>query len=83
MLHNFCDRQAVVNIAIKHLFDQINAVLRERQKWYSERMVQDLIDVVEWVFFVDDGVEKNTECPNILLLASVRLALQYFRGSIV
>jgi hypothetical protein len=83
MLHNFRDRQAVVNIPIKHLSDQINAFLRERQEWYPERMVQDLIDVVEWVFFVDDGVEKDTESPNILLLASVRLALQYFRGGIV
>jgi hypothetical protein len=83
MLHNFRDRQAVVNIPIKHLPDQINAFLRERQEWYPERMVQDLIDVVEWVLFVDDGVEKDTERPNILLLASVRLALQYFRGGIV
>jgi hypothetical protein len=83
MLHNFRDRQAVVNIPIKHLSDQIDAFLRKRQEWYPERVVQDLIDVVKWVFFVDDGVEKDTKGPNILLLASVRLALQYFRGSVV
>jgi hypothetical protein len=37
-------------------------------------MVHNLIDGVEGILFVDDGVEKDTEGPNILLFASVGLA---------
>lgn len=56
MLHNFRDGQSVVNITVEHPSDQVDAVLREREEGDPERMVQDLINVVEWILLVDDGV---------------------------
>lgn len=34
-------------------------------------MVKDFVDVVERVFLVNNRVEKDSESPDILLLASV------------
>lgn len=39
-------------------------------------MVQDLVNIVERVFFVDDRVEEDAQGPNVLLFASVRFALK-------
>lgn len=83
MTHNFTDCQPVVDISIKHPSDKVDAIFRERQERNPKRMVQDFIDIVEWVFLVDDSIEKNAKGPNILLLAPVRFALEDFRSSII
>jgi hypothetical protein len=46
-------------------------------------MVQNLVDVVERVFFVDNGVEKNSESPDILLLPSIRFSLKDLGSRII
>jgi hypothetical protein len=46
-------------------------------------MIQDLVDVVERVFFVDDGVEKNSESPDILLLPSIRFSLKDLGSGVI
>ena len=46
-------------------------------------MVQNLIDTVKWVFFVDKRVEKYAKRPDVLLLAAVGFALQNFGGCVV
>lgn len=46
-------------------------------------MVEDFVDVVEWVFFVDNRIEQNAKGPDILFFAPVGLALQDFGGGVV
>lgn len=46
-------------------------------------MVEDLVDVVEWVLLVDDGVEEDAQGPDVLLFAAVGLALQDLGGGVV
>jgi hypothetical protein len=83
VFHNFGDRNSFVNIPVQHFPDKVNARLGERDKGHSEGVVEDFINVVKWVFLVDDGVEKNSQCPDILLLASVSFALKDFWCSII
>lgn len=71
MLYDLSDGQPLIDITVQHLTDQVDAVLRERDKRDPERMVQDLVDVVERVLLVDDRVQENPKRPDILLLASV------------
>jgi hypothetical protein len=37
-------------------------------------MVHNLVDRVEGVFFVDDGVEKNAKSPDVLFFTTVGLS---------
>ena len=83
MLYNLGDGETVVDVSVKHPPDQVNAILRKRQEWDSKRVVQNLIDVIEWVFFVNDCVKQNTKSPDILLFASVGFALQDLRRRII
>lgn len=83
MIHHFTNGQAVVNVSIEHLSNKVDAVFRERQVRNPKGMVQNLVNIVERVFLVDDRVEKDAQGPDILLLAPVRLTLQNLRSSIV
>jgi hypothetical protein len=80
---DFGDRKSVVNVTIEHRADEVNAVFREGKEWDSEGVVKDLIDIVERVLLVYDGVEENAQSPDILLLASVRSSLEDFGRGIV
>ena len=46
-------------------------------------MVENLVDVIKRILFVDDGVEEDAQGPNVLLLASIGFALKNLRGSVV
>jgi hypothetical protein len=83
MFHHFRDRDSLVNIAIQHLADKVNACFGERDKRHAERVVEDFFNVVEWVFLVDDRVEENAQGPHILLFASVGFALKDFGCCVV
>jgi hypothetical protein len=37
-------------------------------------VIHNLVDRVEWVFFVDDGVKEDAEGPDILFFAAVGFA---------
>lgn len=75
MSEHFGNGESVVNVAIEHRADEVNAIFRERKEGNAEGVVKDLIDVVERVLFVDNGVKKNAESPDVLFLASIRSAL--------
>lgn len=83
MIHHFANSQAVVNVSIEHLSNKVDALFRERQVRDPKGMVQNLVNIVERVFLVDDRVEKDSQGPDILLLAPVRLTLQNLGCSIV
>lgn len=75
MFKDFSNGESVVNVAIEHRADEVNAIFRERKEGNAERVVKDLINVVERVLFVDNGVKENAESPDVLFLASIRPAL--------
>jgi hypothetical protein len=83
MLNNLCNRQSLIHIPIQHFLDQINAVFRERHKGYPQRVIQDLVDVVEGIFFINDGVKEDSKSPDVLFLTAIRFALEDFRRSII
>lgn len=83
VFHNFCDRQSIVDIAVKHFPDQVDAIFGKGKEGHTQRMVENLIDVVERVLFVDDGVKQNSKRPHILFLAAVGFALKNFGCSVV
>lgn len=75
VVKHFSNGKSVVNVAIEHGADEVNAVLRKRKEGDAEWVVKDLVDVVEGILFVDDRVEENTQSPDILFLATIRPAL--------
>lgn len=75
MFKHFSNGESVVNIAIEHFADEVDAIFRERKEGDSERMVKNLVNVVEGVLFVDNGVKEDSQSPDVLLLASIRPAL--------
>lgn len=83
MLEDFSDGQTVVNITVQHFADQVDAGFREGEEGNAEGMVEDLIDVVEWVLLVDNRVQQDAEGPDVLFLAAVGLALEDFGGSVI
>lgn len=71
VLNNFRNGKPVVDIAIQHLADQVNAVFGEREEWDAQRMVKDFVNIVERVFFVYDRVQQDSQGPDVLFLAAV------------
>lgn len=71
MLQHLTDCNSLLNIAVQHQSDQIDALLAHDPR-NAQIVVHDLIYGVERVLFVDDGVQQDTESPHILLFATVR-----------
>ena len=46
-------------------------------------MVHDLVDAIEGVLLVDDGVEEDSESPDVLFFATVGFTGEDFGGSVV
>jgi hypothetical protein len=46
-------------------------------------MIHDLVDVVERVLLVDDGVEQNSKGPYVLFLSAVGSSLKDLRRSVI
>ena len=82
MLLHLTDRQSPLDIPIQHLANQLDAPLAHHPG-NPELMVKDLVNIVEGVFFVDEGVEENTESPNILFLATIGFTLEDFWGGVI
>lgn len=83
VLEHLGDGQTVVDVAVQHLADQIDAGFGEGKEGDAEGVIEDLVDVVEWVLLVDDRVQQDTQRPDILFLAAVRFALKDLGGRII
>lgn len=46
-------------------------------------MIEDLVDAVEGVFFVDEGVEEDAEGPDVLFFAAVGVSCKDFGGGVI
>lgn len=70
MLQDFLDGYPGFHISVQHRANQGDTVLAH-DIWDAEIPVQYLVNVVEGILFVDDGIEQDSQGPNILFLAAV------------
>ena len=74
MLLDLRDGEPLLHITIQHRLYELYRRLRHDPR-DPELMVQDLVDAVEGVFLVDEGVEEDSQRPDVLFFASVRFTL--------
>jgi len=70
MLERAFDTNPAIHISIEHGADQVNAVFTH-DVWHTEISVHDLVDAVEGIFLVHDGIQQDAESPDVLLFAAV------------
>ena len=81
-------RQHLVNgiprrhIAVQHPADQIDALVADGIR-HAQVAVHDLVDAVEGVLLVDDGVQQDAQRPDVLLLAAVGPAREDLGGGVI
>ena len=76
------DVETLLDIAVEHAADEVDTLVAEGVG-HAQVAVHDLIDAVEGVLLVDDGVEEDSKRPDVLLLASIRLTREHFGCSII
>jgi hypothetical protein len=62
-------------IPVEHTSDEVDTLLAD-DIWHPQVAIHDLIDAVEGVLLVYDGIKEYSQGPYILLFASIRLASQ-------
>jgi hypothetical protein len=73
VVQHLLDGVSLGNVPVEHSPDEIDAFVADCVR-HAQVTVHYLIDAVEWVLLVHDGVQEDAQRPNILLLASVWLA---------
>lgn len=71
MLQDCLNTNSSFHISIEHLSDEIQVVVAHDIR-YSQVVVHNLVDAIERIFFVHDGVQEDSESPDVLLFASIR-----------
>lgn len=82
MLQHLADRNPLLDITVQHQSDQVNALLAHDPR-NAQVVVHNLVNGVERIFLVDDGVQQDTEGPHILLFATVRATSEDLWGGVV
>jgi hypothetical protein len=82
MLQHFRDADALIDVAVQHPSDQIDARLAHDVR-HAQVVVHDLVDAVERVFLVDDCVKQDAQCPHVLFFSAVGFAGEDFGGGVV
>lgn len=82
MLQHLIDIEAARDVADQHAADQIDALLTH-DEGDPQVAVHDLVDAVERVLLVDDGIQKDAQCPDVLLCSTIGLTSKNFRSSII
>jgi hypothetical protein len=83
VLEHLRDGQTVVDIAVQHFAEQIDAGLGVGEEGDAEWVIQDFVDVVEWVLLVNNRIQQDTQGPDILFLAAVGFALEDLGGRVI
>jgi hypothetical protein len=86
MLPNAVNLYPLLDLAIQHLLDQVETSILlavEGRERHPQRVVQDLVNVVEGVLFVHNGVEQNPKSPHILLFPAIRFALKHLGRRVI
>lgn len=82
MLQNLPNSNPLIDIPIQHHPDQINGCLAHNIR-NSKIVVHDLVDAIKGVLFVHDGVQQDTQCPDVLFFSAVGLAGEDFGGGVI
>lgn len=82
MLQHLTDRDSLIDIAVEHQPNKIDTGLTHDVR-YAQVVIHNLIDAVERVFLVDDGVEQDPQSPDILFFAAVGLSGEDFRRGVI
>lgn len=82
VVQNLVDVVALFHVAIKHMADKINALVTNRVR-YTQVAVHDLVNAVEGILLVYNRVEKNAQCPYVLLLSAIWLSSKHFGSGVV
>lgn len=82
MFYHLFNIISVLDISIEHAANQIDTLVTHCER-DTQIPVHDFIDAVERVLFVNDGVQEDAQCPDILFLASIRSTSQHFGSSII
>lgn len=71
MLQDCLNTNSSLHISVEHLSDQVQIIVAHDVR-YTQVVVHNLVDAIERIFFVHDGIQKNSKSPNVLLFASIR-----------
>ena len=82
MLFHLTDCDSALHVSVQHGFDEINAILAHYPR-NPQLMIQNFVNAVEGVLFVNKRVEEDAESPDVLFFAPIRLALQHFRSGVI
>ena len=82
MFHDLGDGIPLIDFTVQHRLDEINRPLAH-DPGDAKLMIDDLVDAVERVFFVDEGVEQDPQRPDILFFAAVGDSTQDFGCGII
>lgn len=77
MVHNLLNRKSLLHVAVQHRPDQFNAP-RTHLIRYSQIAIHNLVNAIEGIFLVDDGVEEDTKGPDVLFFAVIGLCCKDF-----
>lgn len=82
MLEDLGNVGALGDVTVEHAADQVDALGAHREG-DAQVVVHDLVDAVEGVLLVDDGVEEDTQRPDVLLFAAIWLSSQDLGGGVI
>lgn len=82
VLDDLLDAVPRLDVAVKHTPDEIDAVLTHG-KGDSQIAVHDFVNAVEWVLLIDNGIQQDTESPDVLLFTAIGFSSQDFWRSVI
>lgn len=82
VVDDLLDVVSLAHFAVEHASDQVDAFFAH-DVGDAKVAVHDFIDAVEGILLVDDSVEKDAECPDVLLLPTIRLAGEDFGSCVI
>ena len=82
MIQYGLDADTPVHVAVEHLPDQVDTVFAHHIR-HAEVVIHDLVNRVERILLVDNGVEQNPKSPDVLLFAAVWGTTENLRCSVI
>lgn len=73
VLEDLLDIVSLLHVPVQHAADEIDTLLANH-KGNPQVAVHYLVDAVERVLLIDNGVQQDTESPHILFFAAIRVA---------
>lgn len=82
MSNDLIDVVPLRNVTVEHAANEVDALFAE-DEGDAQVAIHNLVDAVEGVLLVDDGVEEDAQGPDVLLLTTVRFASQDLGGGVI